>query len=118
MKTLKNAVLGSALVLFTGALMAQSNGQSHGGPRYNAPHSSPDNRGGPGMYASGRKAGWYRTGGRVPQNFRGSSYVVSDWRGNRLRQPPRGYRWVRSDNGDFLLIGVSSGIISSILARR
>ena len=106
------------MILFTGALMAQSNGQGHGDPRYNAPHSSQDNRGGPGISASGRKAGWYRTGGRVPQSFRGSSYVVSNRRGNHLRQPPRGCRWVRSDSGDVLPIGVSSGIISSIPGRR
>jgi len=42
---------------------------------------------------------------------------VNDYRRYRLAPPPRGYRWVRADN-DYLLIGVTSGIISSIIAGR
>ncbi|WP_064682753.1 RcnB family protein [Rhizobium bangladeshense] len=42
---------------------------------------------------------------------------VNDYRRYRLAPPPRGYRWVRADN-DFLLIGITSGIISSIIAGR
>jgi Ni/Co efflux regulator RcnB len=42
---------------------------------------------------------------------------VSDYRRYRLSAPPRGYRWVQVDN-QFLLIGVTSGIISSIIAAR
>jgi len=42
---------------------------------------------------------------------------VRDYRRYRLSAPPRGYRWVRVDN-DFLLIGITSGIISSIIAAR
>ncbi|MFA1626815.1 RcnB family protein [Rhizobium mongolense] len=42
---------------------------------------------------------------------------VRDYRRYRLSAPPRGYRWVRVDN-EFLLIGVTSGIVSSIIATR
>ncbi len=42
---------------------------------------------------------------------------VRDYRRYRLSAPPRGYRWVRVDN-DFLLVGVTSGIVSSIIAAR
>ncbi|PKA42499.1 RcnB family protein [Rhizobium sullae] len=42
---------------------------------------------------------------------------VRDYRRYRLSPPPRGYRWVRADN-DFLLIGITSGIVSSIIAAR
>ncbi|TCU12917.1 nickel/cobalt transporter regulator [Rhizobium sullae] len=42
---------------------------------------------------------------------------VRDYRRYRLSAPPRGYRWVRADN-DFLLIGITSGIVSSIIAAR
>ena len=65
----------------------------------------------------GHQEGWYRRGGRMPEQYRGSRYVVSDWRAYHLRQPPRGYRWVRSDNGDFLLVAVTTGIITSIIAN-
>ncbi|MET0172381.1 MAG: RcnB family protein, partial [Agrobacterium vaccinii] len=41
-----------------------------------------------------------------------------DYRRYRLNAPPRGYRWVRADNNEFLLIGITSGLISSIIAGR
>ena len=66
-----------------------------------------------GMYDRGRHEGWYKRGGHVPSEYRGGSYVVTDWRSQRLRQPPRGYRYVRSDNGDFLLVAITTGIIAS-----
>ncbi|MDA3913716.1 RcnB family protein [Oleiagrimonas sp.] len=66
----------------------------------------------------GRREGWYHTGGRLPRAYRGSRYVVNDWRGEHLRAPPRGYRWHRSDNGDFLLVAISTGIITQILLNH
>ena len=59
---------------------------------------------------------WHK-GQRLAANQR--RYVVSDWRGRGLRQPPRGYQWVREENntGDYLLIAAATGIIASILAR-
>jgi Ni/Co efflux regulator RcnB len=69
-----------------------------------------------GMYEQGRQQGWYRKGGRMPSTYRGNTYVVTNWRSHHLRQPPRGYHWVRSDNGDFLLVAVTTGIIASIIA--
>ena len=71
-----------------------------------------------GMYDRGRHEGWYKRGGYVPREYRGGSYVVTDWRSHHLRQPPRGYRYVRSDNGDFLLVAITTGIIASILANH
>ncbi|MEO8999796.1 MAG: RcnB family protein [Rhodanobacter sp.] len=70
------------------------------------------------MYDRGRHEGWYKRGGYVPTEYRGGSYVVTDWRSRHLRQPPRGYRYVRSDNGDFLLVAITTGIIASILANH
>lgn len=70
-----------------------------------------------GMYERGRRRGWYKKGGRMPSAYRGRLYVVRNWRANRLRPPPLGYYWLRSDNGDFLLVAVSSGIIAGIVAN-
>ena len=70
-----------------------------------------------GMYEQGHRQGWYKEGGRVPSAYRGGHYVVTNWRANHLRQPPRGYHWVHSDNGDFLLVAISTGIIASIIAN-
>ena len=65
----------------------------------------------------GHQQGWYKRGGHMPSQYRGSRYVVTDWRARHLRQPPRGYRWVRSDNGDFLLVAITTGVIASIIAN-
>ncbi|HTV83784.1 MAG TPA: RcnB family protein [Dyella sp.] len=69
-----------------------------------------------GMYDQGRHEGWYRKGGHVPASYRGSRYVVSDWKRYRLKPPPRGYQYIRSDNGDFLLAAIATGTILSIIA--
>ena len=117
MKKFNAFLLCGTMLLSSGALFAQDYGhdQDHGDQHDHGDHR--DDHRGPGMYDRGRQEGWYRQGGRVPEDYRGGTYVVSDWRGNHLRQPPRGYHWVRSDNGDFLLIAVSTGIIASILAH-
>ena len=52
----------------------------------------------------------------MPAEYRGGHYVVTDWRARHLRQPPRGYRWVRSDNNEYLLIAITTGVIASIFA--
>lgn len=69
-----------------------------------------------GMYDQGRHEGWYKRGGRIPPAYRGSRYVVNDWHRYRLNPPPRGYQYIRSDNGDFLLAAVATGAIISIIA--
>ena len=58
--------------------------------------------------------GDFRRGRVIPQYYRGSHYVVDDWRGHGLGYPPRGYHWVQA-GGDYLLVAVASGIIAQIL---
>jgi len=67
------------------------------------------------MHDRGSHEGWYREGGVVPREYRDNSYVVSDWRSERLREPPHGYNWIRSDNGDFLLVAITTGVITGIM---
>lgn len=57
---------------------------------------------------------WVR-GQRYSDHYRGPVYVVNDYRGYRLRQPPRGYRWIRDDRGDFLLVAIATGIIADLV---
>ncbi len=71
-----------------------------------------------GYYVShdrGQHGGWYKRGGRMPAQYRDTRYVVSDWRADHLREPPRGYHWVRGDNNQFLLVAITSGVIANIL---
>lgn len=45
--------------------------------------------------------------------YYGPTYVVRDYGYYRLRQPPRGYHWVRANN-DYLLVAIATGIILDI----
>jgi len=71
----------------------------------------------PGMYGQGCRRGWYKKGGRMPSAYLCRRYVVRDWDAACLAPPPRGYHWVRSDNGDFLLVSANTGIIANILSH-
>ena len=62
---------------------------------------------------AGPEQRFYR-GGRLPAEYRSRQYVVDDWRGHHLRQPPRGYQWV-DVGGDYVLVAIATGIIASIL---
>jgi len=108
-------IVCAALSMVATPLLAQSHGHGHGHPgrghgRGPAHHY--------GMHDRGRHEGWYKRGGRVPVEYRGPRYVVTDWRHDHLREPPRGYHWVRSDNGDFLLVAIATGIITDILLHH
>lgn len=61
------------------------------------------------VYDTGRHHHWER--GR---RYDGPVYVVRDYRSYRLREPPRGYHWVRADN-DYLLVAVATGVILDIV---
>ena len=136
-------VCGALLMFSAAAAVAQPQGQDHrdqqqrrdqgqdqgqdrgNHDRYQDQGNQGQNRGNRGhaqnqrgMYDRGRHEGWYKRGGHMPSEYRGGSYVVTDWRSQRLRQPPRGYHYVRSDNGDFLLVAITTGIIASILATH
>ncbi|WP_243042350.1 RcnB family protein [Dyella sedimenti] len=67
------------------------------------------------VHDRGVHEGWYRRGGYVPAEYRDHRYVVDDWHNHHLRQPPRGYQWVRSDTGDFLLVAVTTGLIADMV---
>lgn len=42
---------------------------------------------------------------------------MRDYRHYRLQPPPRGYRWVRADNNDYLLVAITTGLILNIVTR-
>lgn len=56
----------------------------------------------------------WQKGDRVPQKYRGQGYYVNDWRTRELPPPPSGHRWLRV-NGDYVLVGIATGVISQIL---
>jgi Ni/Co efflux regulator RcnB len=78
-------------------------------------HDRDDHRGYYVRHDRGRHDDWYRRGGYIPVEYRDRRYVVDDWRVYHLRQPPYGYRYVRGDDGQFLLVAIASGVIADIL---
>jgi Ni/Co efflux regulator RcnB len=56
-------------------------------------------------------------GERLPSSYRARYYVVDDWRGHRLHQPPRGYHWVQV-GADYVLIAIATGIIAQVLLAQ
>ncbi|MGF6571794.1 regulator RcnB of Ni and Co efflux [Paraburkholderia fungorum] len=89
-------------------------GPSHGGPQHGGGHgpapreASIDRPGGPVPHND-----WHK-GERLPQEYRDRNYVVDDWRGHGLHQPPRGYQWV-GVNGDYVLAAIATGVIANVL---
>lgn len=77
-----------------------------GGPPADRPAAAPAER--PGFDRDGRR--WSR-GQRVPAQFRDRRYVVTDWRRNNLRQPPRGYQWICPPGGNCFLVSERTGEI-------
>jgi Ni/Co efflux regulator RcnB len=60
----------------------------------------------------------WRRGDRLPAYYR-DRYRAVDYRYYHLRPPPRGYRWVRDDRGEMLLVGIATGVIlSAILSNN
>lgn len=59
--------------------------------------------------------GW-RKGERFNYRQARNYQVIGNYRQYHLNAAPRGYRWVRSGN-DAVLVGITSGIIASVLAN-
>jgi Ni/Co efflux regulator RcnB len=58
---------------------------------------------------------WQR-GQRFESRYATNYRVIGNPRAYRLQDAPRGYRWVQSGN-DAVLVGITSGIIASVLAN-
>lgn len=56
----------------------------------------------------------WRRGDRLPRYYRDHYHRV-DYRSHRLRAPPRGYHYVRDDRGDYLLVGIATGVILGVI---
>ncbi|MDR5739891.1 MULTISPECIES: RcnB family protein [unclassified Caballeronia] len=59
----------------------------------------------------------WRKGDRLSADYRNRQYVVDDWHGHGLRQPPRGYQWV-GVGADYLLVAVGTGLIAQVVLSQ
>lgn len=53
----------------------------------------------------------YSRGDRLPDQYRQSQNVVTDWRTHNLAPPPRGYRWVCDNRRNCFLVRTTTGVI-------
>lgn len=60
------------------------------------------------------RGGDFRRGQNLPSRYRGKQYVVQDWHGHHLKRPPRGQHWLNV-NGDYVLVAIATGVITSIV---
>lgn len=59
----------------------------------------------------------FRQGRKLPPRYRGDGYQVNDWHQRGLHEPPHGQRWVNVD-GNYLLIAIATGVITSIIVHQ
>jgi Ni/Co efflux regulator RcnB len=60
---------------------------------------------------------WAR-GERLPYDYYQDRGHYVDYRAYHLRAPPRGYRWVRTDDNNYALVALTTGLIASIIASN
>lgn len=49
--------------------------------------------------------------------YDGRVVIINDYHSRHLREPPRGYHWVRADNNDLLLVAIATGVIADIVSQ-
>lgn len=123
------ALAGLSALTLAGSFASTASAQDYG--RYNHQNDGRDgrgdwNRGDNDRRDNDRRGNWdnrggrdqfnrqWRRGDRLPygyeRHFRGVDYRYS-----HLRAPPRGYRYVRDDRGQVLLVGIMTGVILSAI---
>jgi len=60
---------------------------------------------------------WAR-GQRMPQEYYADRSRYVDYRSYHLRRPPHGYQWVRTDDNNYALVALTTGLIASIIASN
>jgi Ni/Co efflux regulator RcnB len=111
--TLCLAFSGSAMADGYGHQDEREHGNSGHGYGHDVDHGHKDEQ----ARFQGRGAGPrhdLHKGQRLPREYRTRQYVVQDWRNHRLSAPPRGYHWVQT-GGDYVLVGIGSGIILNLM---
>jgi len=91
---------------------ADPHGGSKGASHSNAKHAQASH----GEFKENGKSHRYAKGQKLPSQFRGSSHYVSNYSEYHLSKPPKGHRWVRDDSGNFILVAVTTGLITEILS--
>jgi len=113
MRRLTSLSLAAALALSALGSTAAMAQPYQGGPGRPPPPGWNHGPGGPGGPGGG--PGWHQW--HRGDRYHGNRYYVNDWHRHGLRPPPPGYRWVQN-GGQFVLIGVASGVIADIILNN
>jgi len=112
MKILLSALLALPLLAASGmALADHDHGRGHG---HGHDHDRGDWHDDRGRHDDDRHdEGWHGRGHHWERGHRysGPIVIVRDYDTYRLRQPPRGYHWVRDDDNNYVLVAIATGII-------
>ena len=86
-----------------------------------------DNRNDQGGYNQDRGQGYnkdnqgghhWARGQRLPSAYYQDRSHYVDYRSHHLRAPPRGYRWVQTDDNNFAMVAITTGLIASLIAAN
>jgi Ni/Co efflux regulator RcnB len=116
MKPIRSLLLGGLLLSVTSIALAQPpHDRDHDGDRHDD-HGHDNRYDHRDDHRDDHGHGRWERGRALPPEYRDRGHYVTDYRTYRLREPPRGYRWVRADN-DFILVAVTTGLIADIVAN-
>jgi Ni/Co efflux regulator RcnB len=105
--------------LLSGGQGAHARGQH--GPQAGKPAleaQAPAAKGGPGAgYRSVRSNGDLTRGEQLPPRYRAHQYVIENWRGHRLSEPPRGHQWVQAGSR-FALVAIATGVVTEVVVAK
>jgi Ni/Co efflux regulator RcnB len=113
MKRLLTSALALTLLTGTAAMAQPDRHDDHGG--YAQGHDDHrdnrgnDNRGGGHHWARGQ---------RLPSAYYQDRSHYIDYRSHHLRAPPRGYRWVQTDDNNYAMVAITTGLIASLIAAN
>ena len=115
-KTIAIAAATAATLIATPVLAAPFDGH-HDRGRSEQQNRRDDHRGYDQRDNRFDRGGYHRwnKGQRFDSRYARNYRVINNYRSYRLHEAPRGYRWVQSGN-DAVLIGITSGIVASVLA--
>lgn len=68
-------------------------------------------------YLKVERNGVLRRGEQLPPRYRTHHYVIENWKGHRLSEPPRGHQWVQA-GASYALVAIATGVVTELVVPR
>ncbi len=127
MKRLLTAAIALSLLTGTAAMAQPDHRDDHDNRGAHGQGRDAQGRNDQGGYNMNRDHGYSRDGDnghhwargqRLPRDYYSDRSHYVDYRANHLRAPPRGYRWVRTDDNNYAMVAIATGLIASLIAAN